>query len=89
MDSEKFKEFVALTEALPQIDGLAQRFGSQQAFTAAETVALVAAYTQMATRRNTLVGELALPIEPLDIAPPAPAEQGGDGRDAGDGDPWS
>lgn len=89
MDSEKFKEFVALTEALPQIDGLVQRFGTQQAFTVAEGDALVLAYTQMATRRNVLIAELSLPIEPLKIAPPAAVEPvAADGEEAG-GDPWS
>lgn len=89
MDSEKFKEFVSLTEALPQIDGLVQRFDTQQAFTAAETSALILAYKQMATRRNVLIAELGLPIEPLAIAPPGPAEPvAAEGEEEG-GEPWS
>lgn len=89
MDSEKFKEFVSLTEALPQIDGLVQRFDTQQAFTAAETSALILAYKQMATRRNVLIAELDLPIKPLVIEPPGAAEPvAAEGEEAG-GEPWS
>jgi len=89
MDSEKFKEFVSLTEALPQIDGLVQRFDTQQAFTAAETSALILAYKQMATRRNVLIADLDLPIKPLVIEPPAAAEPvAAEGEEAG-GEPWS
>lgn len=89
MDSEKFKEFVSLTEALPQIDGLVQRFDTQQAFTAAETSALILAYKQMATRRNVLIADLDLPIKPLVIEPPTAAEPvAAEGEEAG-GEPWS
>lgn len=89
MDSEKFKEFVALTEALPQIDGLAQRFSAQQAFTEAETSALILAYTQIATRRNVLIADLDLPIKPLAIAPPSAAEPVAAEGEEADGEPWS